>query len=100
MEHRDTNYLLSEGLDKDEEKRNGQCMLGKVDRRCPGGEECPTEMTRQALCTAGFTAATSRRPRVTLDSNSWPFSVSPLPGVKAQIFFLTGEGRIEKNSGQ
>lgn len=99
MEHRDTNYLLYEGLDKDEEKRNGQCVLGKVDRRCPRGEECPTETTRQALCTAGF-AATSRRPQVTLGSNSWSFSVSPLPGVKAQIFFLTGEGRMEKDSGQ
>nr|XP_048306397.1 homeobox protein unc-4 homolog [Myodes glareolus] len=43
MDRRDTNYLLYEGLDKDEEKRNGG---------------------------------------------------------KAQIFFLTGEGRMEKDSGQ
>lgn len=98
MELRDTNYLLYEGLDKDEEKRNGQCVLGKVDGRCPRGEECPTETTREALCAAGF-AATSRRSRVTLGFNSWPFSVSLLPGVKTQIF-LTGEGRMENDSGQ
>lgn len=98
MERRDTNYPLYEGLDKDEEKRNGQCVLGKVDRRCPRGEECPTETTRQALCAAGFAAA-SRRPRVTLGFNSWPFSVSLLPGVKTQIF-LTEEGRMENDSGQ
>ena len=33
MEHQNTNYLLHEGLGKDKENLNGECLLGMVD--CP-----------------------------------------------------------------